>query len=210
MIIGHVGLADVSGPLRKAERRLSRTINPTTYTADEFTSKVKPNQHFITTVIPHIRDRVQCCPATVQDGSRCAGYRVSATLPATTRRLSKRRSVPKQTGGTHDQRRSHNTKHAAFLLLGPPTALDTHQRGQGVRAHTARPTLRTGLARARRMDWKNGHQTHTGACVRHRRVEADPSQLERCGVLVKWIDMIVCRSPEPRNDRKPAVSSRVD
>src|SRR5439155_10201902 len=129
---------------------------------------------------------------------------------ATTRRLSKRRSVPKQTGGTHDQRRSHNTKHAAFLLLGPPTALDTHQRGQGVRAHTARPTLRTGLARARRMDWKNGHQTHTGACVRHRRVEADPSQLERCGVLVKWIDMIVCRSPEPRNDRKPAVSSRVD
>ena len=70
MIIGHVGLADVSGPLRKAERRLSRTMNPTTYTADEFTSKVKPNQHFITTVIPHIRDRVQCCPATVQDGSR--------------------------------------------------------------------------------------------------------------------------------------------
>jgi predicted nucleotidyltransferase len=38
MIIGHVGLGDVSGPLRKAERRLNRALNPTTYTADEFTS----------------------------------------------------------------------------------------------------------------------------------------------------------------------------
>ena len=51
MIIGHIGLADVSGPLRKAERRLNRPINPTTYTADEFTSKVKSNHHFIGTVM---------------------------------------------------------------------------------------------------------------------------------------------------------------
>ena len=51
MIIGHIGLADVSGPLRKAERRLNRPINPTTYTADEFTSKVNSNHHFITTVM---------------------------------------------------------------------------------------------------------------------------------------------------------------
>ena len=51
MIIGHIGLADVSGPLRKAERRLNRAINPTTYTADELTSKVKSNQHFISTVM---------------------------------------------------------------------------------------------------------------------------------------------------------------
>jgi predicted nucleotidyltransferase len=50
MIIGHVGLADVSGPLHKAERRLNRAVNPTTYTADEFTTKVKSNHHFITTV----------------------------------------------------------------------------------------------------------------------------------------------------------------
>src|SRR5438552_4996639 len=32
MIIGHVGLADVSSPLRKAERRLNRAVNPGTYT----------------------------------------------------------------------------------------------------------------------------------------------------------------------------------
>jgi uncharacterized protein len=51
MVIGTVGLADVSSPLRKAERRLNRAVNPTTYTADEFTAKVKSNHHFITTVI---------------------------------------------------------------------------------------------------------------------------------------------------------------
>jgi len=51
MIIGRVGLAEVSSPLRKAERRLDRCVNPTTHTADEFTAKVKSNQHFITTVM---------------------------------------------------------------------------------------------------------------------------------------------------------------
>jgi len=51
MIIGHVGLADVSSPLRKAERRLNRSVNPIAYTADEFAAKVKSNHHFITTVM---------------------------------------------------------------------------------------------------------------------------------------------------------------
>jgi predicted nucleotidyltransferase len=51
MIIGHVGLALVSSPLRKAERRLNRAVNPTTYTPDEFAHKVKSNHHFITTVM---------------------------------------------------------------------------------------------------------------------------------------------------------------
>ena len=51
MIIGHVGLADVSGPLRKAEQRLNRAANPTTYRADEFTTKVNSNHHFISTVM---------------------------------------------------------------------------------------------------------------------------------------------------------------
>jgi len=50
MIIGQVGLADESRPLRKAERQLNRAVSPTTYTKDEFGSKVKSNQHFITTV----------------------------------------------------------------------------------------------------------------------------------------------------------------
>ncbi len=51
MIIGDLGLADVSSPLRKAERRLNRAVNPTTYTADEFAAKVKSNHHFIATVM---------------------------------------------------------------------------------------------------------------------------------------------------------------
>lgn len=51
IIIGHVGLADVSSPLRAAERRLNRAVNPATYTADEFASKLKSNHHFIATVM---------------------------------------------------------------------------------------------------------------------------------------------------------------
>jgi predicted nucleotidyltransferase/DNA-binding transcriptional ArsR family regulator len=51
IIIGNVGLADVSSPLRKAERRLNRSVNPTTYTKDEFGSKVESNHHFISTIM---------------------------------------------------------------------------------------------------------------------------------------------------------------
>jgi predicted nucleotidyltransferase len=51
MLIGQVGLADVSSPLRKAERRLNRAVNPTTYTPDEFAGKVKSKNHFIATVL---------------------------------------------------------------------------------------------------------------------------------------------------------------
>jgi len=51
MIIGGVSLADVSSPLRKAERRLNRAVNPTTYTADELAAKVRSNHHFVTTVM---------------------------------------------------------------------------------------------------------------------------------------------------------------
>jgi DNA-binding transcriptional ArsR family regulator len=51
MIIGQVGLADVSSPLRKAERRINRAVNPTTYTGDEFAAKLKSDNHFIGTVL---------------------------------------------------------------------------------------------------------------------------------------------------------------
>jgi predicted nucleotidyltransferase len=51
MIIGRAGLEEVSSPLRKAERRLNRPVNPTTYTLDEFTARVNSNHHFITTVM---------------------------------------------------------------------------------------------------------------------------------------------------------------
>lgn len=51
IIIGDVGLAEVSSPLRKAERRLNRAVNPTTYTKLEFAAKTKSNNHFATTVM---------------------------------------------------------------------------------------------------------------------------------------------------------------
>jgi len=51
MIVGQVGLADVSSPIRRAEHRLNRAVNATTYTPDEFAGKVKSNNHFITTVL---------------------------------------------------------------------------------------------------------------------------------------------------------------
>jgi DNA-binding transcriptional ArsR family regulator len=51
MIVGRVGLADVSSPLRKAEQKISRAVNPTVYTPEEFARKVKSRQHFVTTVL---------------------------------------------------------------------------------------------------------------------------------------------------------------
>lgn len=51
MLVGRVGLADLSSPLRKAEQKINRAINPTVYTLDEFRSKVKSSHHFITTVL---------------------------------------------------------------------------------------------------------------------------------------------------------------
>jgi DNA-binding transcriptional ArsR family regulator len=51
MIIGQVGLAEVSSPLRKAERRLGRAVNPTTFTSGEFAARMKSNHHFVTTVL---------------------------------------------------------------------------------------------------------------------------------------------------------------
>ena len=55
MIIGNVGLADVSTPLRRAERHLNRPVNPTIYTPDEFAGKLtgdrrKPGNHRRNTV----------------------------------------------------------------------------------------------------------------------------------------------------------------
>jgi len=51
MIIGAVGLAEISSPLRKVERKLHRDVNPTIYTAEEFWNKVKANQHFLASVL---------------------------------------------------------------------------------------------------------------------------------------------------------------
>jgi len=51
MVIGDVGLAELSTALLKAERRLGREINVTTYSFDEFRKKAAQGDHFLTTVL---------------------------------------------------------------------------------------------------------------------------------------------------------------
>jgi predicted nucleotidyltransferase len=51
MIIGDVGLADITPGLRRAERTLGREVNPTVYSANEFARKRKEGDSFIDTVI---------------------------------------------------------------------------------------------------------------------------------------------------------------
>jgi hypothetical protein len=50
-IIGTAGLAALSPALRKAEERLGRAVNVTTYSPDEFREKVKSGDHFLTAVL---------------------------------------------------------------------------------------------------------------------------------------------------------------
>jgi DNA-binding transcriptional ArsR family regulator len=51
MIIGDVGLAEVSLALRAAENQLSRSVNASIYTAAEFSAKVTARHHYLATVI---------------------------------------------------------------------------------------------------------------------------------------------------------------
>jgi len=51
MIIGQVGLADLTPALRRAEGRLGRAVNPTLYTGEEFATKLQAGHHFLKTVL---------------------------------------------------------------------------------------------------------------------------------------------------------------
>jgi len=51
MVIGQVGLSELTPALRRAERALGRDLNATTYSADEFSSKIQKNDHFLTAVL---------------------------------------------------------------------------------------------------------------------------------------------------------------
>jgi predicted nucleotidyltransferase len=56
MLIGNVGLAELSPGLRQAEERLGREINATVYTFDEFRAKLRRHHHFLTVVL---KSRIQ-------------------------------------------------------------------------------------------------------------------------------------------------------
>ena len=51
MIVGDVGLADLVPSLRRAEKALSREINPTIYSPGEFLQRCKEGDSFIHTVL---------------------------------------------------------------------------------------------------------------------------------------------------------------
>jgi predicted nucleotidyltransferase len=51
LVIGGVGIAEIAPALRKAEARLGREINVTSYSANEFRKKVAAKDHFLSEVL---------------------------------------------------------------------------------------------------------------------------------------------------------------
>jgi predicted nucleotidyltransferase len=51
MVIGALGLAELTPALQEAEERLSRPVNATVYTPAEFAQKVATRNHFVTAVL---------------------------------------------------------------------------------------------------------------------------------------------------------------
>jgi len=51
MVVGETGLAELAAPLERAEKRLGRQVNPTTYTVEEFCRKLEAKHHFLTAVL---------------------------------------------------------------------------------------------------------------------------------------------------------------
>jgi predicted nucleotidyltransferase len=51
MVIGTVGLAELSPGLRNAEKQLGREINVTNYSVREFRRKIRRHDHFVTSVL---------------------------------------------------------------------------------------------------------------------------------------------------------------
>ena len=51
MLISAVGLAELAPALHRAEQRLSRPVNPTLYTREEFATKLQAGHHFLKSVL---------------------------------------------------------------------------------------------------------------------------------------------------------------
>jgi len=50
MIVGDVGLADLSPPLDEAEKKLGREVNPTVFSSNEFARKLRDGHHFVESI----------------------------------------------------------------------------------------------------------------------------------------------------------------
>lgn len=51
MIVGRVGLAELSTPVRRVEEKLGRAVNPMIYTPQEFARRARSNHHFVSAVL---------------------------------------------------------------------------------------------------------------------------------------------------------------
>ena len=51
VVIGQIGLADLSAPLRALERKFGREFNVTSYTPGEFSRKVEARNHFVMSLL---------------------------------------------------------------------------------------------------------------------------------------------------------------
>ncbi len=51
LVVGDLGLGDLVAALQETELKLSREINPTVYTEDEYKSKVMSGDHFLTSIL---------------------------------------------------------------------------------------------------------------------------------------------------------------
>jgi predicted nucleotidyltransferase len=67
LVIGDVGLADLAPALRKAELRLGREVNATSYSAAEFRRKAAANDHFLSAVLRGPRQFVRGDQREVDD-----------------------------------------------------------------------------------------------------------------------------------------------
>ena len=59
MVIGDLGLADLTPGLRKAERGLGREVNANVFSLDEFRERVKGKDHFLISVVKGRKDFVK-------------------------------------------------------------------------------------------------------------------------------------------------------
>jgi hypothetical protein len=59
MVIGSVGLAELTPALREAEMRLGREVNATSYSTHEFQTKVTSKDHFLSEVLKGPRQFVK-------------------------------------------------------------------------------------------------------------------------------------------------------
>jgi predicted nucleotidyltransferase len=59
MVVGDVGLAELAPALRKAEARLGREVNATSYSAAEFRKKAAAKDHFLSEVLHGPKDFVK-------------------------------------------------------------------------------------------------------------------------------------------------------